>query len=131
MADREQIRLEEHIYEKGQKIEFDAGLFTELNNFMYQLIKEGQQVSYMEVYPKSSKENFVLDGDRQVLDNVEIEYAEYPNMASFTNQQPIWTLSPTAAKAKEYAFIFGEIHKDNILKGLTVKRDGGDLSQPS
>jgi hypothetical protein len=131
MTETEQIRPEEHIYEKGQKIEFDAGLFTELNNFMYQLIKEGQQVSYMEVYPKSFKENFVLDGDSQALDNVEIEYNEYPNMASFTNQQPIWTLSPTAAKAKEYAFIFGEIHKDNIVNGVTVKKDEGNLPQPA
>lgn len=124
-----EINLQEHIYEKGQKIEIDAGLFTELNNFMYNLIQEGQQASYLEVYPKESKENFVLDGDNQVLDNVEIEYKEYPNMASFTNQQPIWTLSPTAAKAKEYAFLFGEIHKENIINGVTVKRGEGNLQK--
>lgn len=170
-----EINLQEHIYEKGQKVNLhtsvfkeinnlmyqlanngskfgiegdlikgitdlvdellkdredlyvDAQLFLKMNNFMYQIINEGQQASYLEVYPKESKENFVLDGDNQVLDNVEIEYKEYPNMASFTNQQPIWTLSPTAAKAKELAFLFGEMHKENIINGVTVKRDGGNL----
>lgn len=115
--------LSKYTYAEGQTIEIDAQLFSQLNNFMYSVIQEGMQLSYFEMYPSETKENHILNDGEQVLDRVEVEYKPYPNMASFTSQQPVWSMSPTAMEAKTFAFTFGQIHEENIKNGVAIERE--------
>jgi hypothetical protein len=113
--------LKEHIYKDGVTSEIPGDLHHSLIGLLEQVIEnETVHNAFLYQYPEKSKKVFDKE-DKEFLEKVETEWAEYPTAHSFFSQTPVKAMSTLGAYCEDLLLLLRQIHLDNISKGLTNK----------
>ena len=121
MEDKE-INLLEHVYDKGQMVEFPGELVYALMQVLEKVADHEKVTGFPTAYAKSTKE--VFDKERTMSDGskflvaVEQELELYPTAESWFNQRPQELVSMLGAMAMDLLGGLKSIHLENIQKGI-------------